>query len=262
MTDITIDRFIEDMARELKPSSRTPLYEQLAHVISRAIRSGTLSPGTMLPPEPELAERLGLSRQTVNQALVGLARRGLVNRRRGVGTFVTEPYVEQPLGGLYSFLRTLTAQGRTASMRLLGYRITFDEDVSPLLAGRRDGLVFELSRLRLVDGAPFVVETIYLPTDCGERIPFDRLAQEALYDLLREICGIAVTHAEETLRPVNVEQPDAALLGVSPGEAVFLVERTGYAGDRPVELRRSLIRGDRYRFRVRLEGSGLTMPRE
>jgi GntR family transcriptional regulator len=75
---------------------------------------------------------------------------------------------------------------------------------------------------------------------------------------MREICGVEVTHADETLRPVRLEAIDAALLGLSAGDPAFLVERAGFSGDQPVELRRSLIRGDRYRFRVRLSGARLS----
>ena len=109
-----------------------------------------------------------VSRQTVNQALTTLARRGLLTRRRGVGTFIAEPYIEQPLDGLYSFIRTLSSQGRLPSTKILGYRVTIDDQASTLLTGAHAGLVFEIGRLRLVDGEPFVVETIYLPVDCGE----------------------------------------------------------------------------------------------
>ncbi len=254
---MTTDEIVDRLGAGLDASRRTPLYEQLAHAIRQAVEEGVLPPGSALPPEPELARRLGLSRQTVNQAMTGIARRGVVTRRRGVGTFVAEPYVEQPLSGLYSFLRTLEAQGRLPSARLLGYGITVDDRSSPVLSGQPDGLIFEIRRLRLVDGEPFVVETIHLPLACGERLPLERLTREVVYDLLREICGVTVTHAEETLRPVTLEQPEAALLGLPPGEPAFLVERTGYAGERPVELRSSLIRGDRYRFRIRLAAENL-----
>jgi DNA-binding GntR family transcriptional regulator len=241
----------------LKTPSRTPLYERIERAIATAIQDGALRPGTVFPPEPDLADRLGLSRQTINQALTGLARRGLLIRRRGVGTFVAEPVVEQPLGQLYSFIRTLTARGHSPSTRLLGSRITQDDLASSLLTGNRDGLIFEVSRLRLVDGDPMVFEELYLPLAGGESLPSDRLVHEVLYDLLAELCDVTVTHAEETLRPVTVARTEAALLGVHPGEPAFLVERTAYAGQTPVEFRRSLIRGDRYRFRVRLEGSAL-----
>jgi GntR family transcriptional regulator len=254
---MTIDEFIEDVITHLDSTSRTPLYEQISQRMLSVIQSGELAPGTVLPPEPELAERLRVSRQTVNQALTTLARRGLLTRRRGVGTFVAEPYVEQPLNGLYSFIRTLTAQGRLPTTRNLGYRVTIDDQASPILTGSHSGLVFEISRLRLVDGEPFVVETIYLPVDCGDHLPLERVRQEALHDLMREICGIEVSHADETLHPVKLEPVDAALLGLGSGDPAFLVERTGYSEDQPVEVRRSLIRGDRYRFRVRLSGSQL-----
>jgi GntR family transcriptional regulator len=245
------------IAESLEAPSRVPLYERIERAIAAAIQDGRLPPGTVFPPEPDLAGHLGLSRQTINQALTGLARRGLLVRRRGVGTFVAEPVVEQPLGQLYSFIRTLTARGHAPSTRLLGSRITRNDLASPLLTGNRDGLVFEVSRLRLVDGDPLIFEELYLPLACGQSLPADRLAHEVVYDLLTEICHITIAHAEETLRPVTLERTEAALLGVHPGEPAFLVERTAYAGELPVEFRRSLIRGDRYRFRVRLEGNAL-----
>lgn len=256
------DAVVADIAAALDPTQPLPLYEQLARGLQRAVQSGALPPGTALPPEPELARRLGVSRQTVHQALSQLARRGVLTRRRGVGTFVAEPFIEQPLGGLYSFVRTLTAQGRRPGTRLLGQRLTVDERASPLLAGAPDALVLELSRLRLVDDEPFVLETVYLPAACADRLPREALAEAPLYELLRTRCGITVTHAEETLQPVTLTRTQAALLGLPAGAPAFLVERTGFAGEQAVELRVSLIRGDRYRFRVRLEGPDLATQQE
>jgi GntR family transcriptional regulator len=251
------DTLIALLAEEIGGGSRAPLYERLAQGLGRAIHDGRLAPGTALPPEPRLAQQLGVSRQTVNRALSIVARRGRLVRRRGAGTFVAEPYVEQSLNSLYSFIRSLIAQGHVPATRLLGARITIDDTASRLLTGEDDGLVFEISRVRLVDGEPFVVEHVYLPVTCGERLPVDRLASDILYDLLRELCDIEVTHADETMRPVTIERTEAALLGLTAGEAAFLVERTGYVEEQPVEFRRSLIRGDRYRFRVRLHGPAL-----
>ncbi|HET7036351.1 MAG TPA: GntR family transcriptional regulator [Thermomicrobiaceae bacterium] len=251
---------IDQIREELNPAERTPLYEQIAGQLRRAIEAGRLTPGEPIPPEPELARSLGVSRQTVNQALTSLAQRGLLTRRRGVGTFVAEPFIEQPLDGLYTFIRTLTAQGRQPSSRILGYRLTVEEEASRLLTGRGDGLIQEISRLRLVDGEPFVLETIFIAAACGERIAPARLANEPLYDLMRDLCGIDITGAEETLRPVTLEPREAALLGLTTGEPAFLVERTGFSGDDVIELRRSIVRGDRYRYRVWLSTANLDHP--
>lgn len=241
----------------LDANAPLPLYEQLALAVRTAAESGRLPPGALLPPEPLLAERLGVSRQTVHQALAGLARRGVLTRRRGVGTFIAEPAIEQPLSGLYSFLRTLVAQGHLPGARLLGARLTVDATASTLLAGSPEALIFEISRLRLVDGVPFVVETIFLPARCQDCLSPADLAETTVYDQLAARCGIVVTSAEETLRPVRIEQPEAALLGLPAGEPAFLVERSGFAGEAVVERRVSLIRGDRYRFRVQLAGPTL-----
>lgn len=255
MAHITPTDLIRQIEGNIDPTQRTPLYEQIAHAISLLVTRGELSPGTMLPREPDLAAAMGVSRQTVNQALTLLARRGLVTRRRHVGTVVAEPFVEQPLGELYSFLHTLTAQGRIVESRLLGYRTTLDDTASPLLTGGPDGLVFEITRLRLVDNEPFVVETIFVPLVCGQQLPLERLAAETLYDLLRSCCAVDVTHADETVRPITLDRQEAALLTLASGDPAFLVERIGHAELRAVEFRRSVIRGDRYRFRIRLEAA-------
>jgi GntR family transcriptional regulator len=246
------------LAAAIAPGSRVPLNEQLEAALSNAIREGRLTPGTVLPREPDLARRLGLSRQTVGQALKRLAQRGLLIRRPGIGTFVAAPAVEQPLGRLSSFVQTLTAGGQAASSRLMGFRLTVDPAASPLLTDRADGLVWEISRLVAADGEPFVYERIFLPEDCGERLAGVDLAQAVIYDVFRDYCGIAVTHGEEALRLAKLGRTEAALLGLPVGTPAFLVERLAYAGDRIVEVRRSLIRGDRARFRIRLEGPALT----
>lgn len=134
--DVTITRVephsvIATIATSLDSSSRQPLYEQLTAALRESVETGALPPGTALPPEKELATQLGVSRQTVNVALTKLAKRGLIYRRRGTGTFVAEPFVEQPLGGLYSFMHSLESQGRLPSSRLLGFQVVVDDRVSP-----------------------------------------------------------------------------------------------------------------------------------
>jgi GntR family transcriptional regulator len=254
---MTTETKIYEITAHLNSASRVPLYEQLATAIHQGIQSKALSPGDVLPPEPEFAANLGLSRQTVNQALSLLARRGLVTRRRGVGTFIAEPYIEQPLNQVYTFFRSLSAQGRHPSAQILGHRIMVDDRVSMLLTGQPNGLLLEVQRLDFADGEPFAMDTIHLPRTYGQSLPVDRLAKEPLYDLLLESAGVRVNSAVETLQLMNVEEPEATLLGLHVGDAVFLVERISYAGDTAIELRTSLVRSDRYRYRVELRESDL-----
>jgi GntR family transcriptional regulator len=256
---VNTQQTLVEIAQRLDAEDAIPLYEQLATSLRSAIERGLLPAGSALPPEPELAGLFGVSRQTVNVALTRLARRGLLNRKRGTGTFVAEPFVEQPLSGLYSFIHTLESQGRLPGARLLGFQLVADDRASPLLAEHDNDLVYEIRRLRLVDGEPFAVETTYLTPQCGQQLPLDRLENTPLYDLLEQSCGLVVTHANETLRPTTLDKTNAGLLGGRIGEPAFLVERIGFAGPRAVELRLSLIRGDRYRLTVALtrEENGL-----
>jgi GntR family transcriptional regulator len=257
----TSSALIGHLRNALASDDHSPLYEQVAAAILADIRSGLLEPGMMLPKEVELAAELGVSRQTVNQAMTSLAHRGFLVRRRGIGTFVSSAEIEQPLNNLYSFIRSVTAQDHEPGNRMLGSRATIEAPASMLLTGDPDGLLFEIGRLRLIDHEPFVVEYVYFPREIGEQVPLDRLERgELLYDLLRECVGIAISRAEETLHAVVTRRIESTLLNIPAGSPAFLVERRGFIGAQMVEFRRSLIRGDRYQFRVDLVGDSLDEP--
>lgn len=66
-------------------------YEQITARILELLRSGGLTPGDKLPPERSLAERFGVSRNSVREAIRALAEQGVLESRRGDGTYVREP---------------------------------------------------------------------------------------------------------------------------------------------------------------------------
>jgi GntR family transcriptional regulator len=189
--------------------------------------------------------------------MVELARQGWVVRRRRLGTVVSGPSVEQPLDRLYSFMRSVGTARRT-EVRFDGIRLAHDATAAAILVGDPHGTVMEVNRRYLVDGEPFAIERLWLPPEIGARLTEEALATEVVYDLLRERCGIAVTHGDESLRMTTLSRDDAAALGTRPGQPAFLVERTVYAGETPVEVRRTILRSDRARFRIRLPGIGLS----
>jgi GntR family transcriptional regulator len=250
---------IAQLRNAIVPERRTPRYEQLEAALDAAIADGRLAPGAVLPREPDLAAGLGLSRQTVGRALNDLAERGLVIRRRGVGTFIAPRRVEQPLDRLYSFVHTLASSGQPPVAQLLGVRLTADDAASPLLTGAAGGLVVEIGRLFYFDDVPVVVEHAFLPVEYGQRLPLDRLADGVIDDLLRELCGIDIDRGEEILSMTALPKSTAAILRLRSGAPAFSIVRTAYAGARVMQMRRSLIRGDRARFRVKLAGPNLKL---
>ena len=146
--------------------SRSPLYERVESVLAGDIADGSLPPETQLPPEEGLIERFKVSRTTVRKAIQNLIERGLVEVRRGRGTFVTQPTITQELTELTGFVEDMQALGRTPTARLLDKRIVAaDETVAHHLALAPGTLVVRLQRVRLADGVAMSFDETYLPRD-------------------------------------------------------------------------------------------------
>jgi len=117
--------------------SRSPLYERVESILAADIADGSLLPETQLPPEEGLIERFKVSRTTVRKAIQNLIERGLVEVRRGKGTFVTQPKITQELTELTGFVEDMQALGRNPTARLLDERIVAaDEAVAHHLQWR------------------------------------------------------------------------------------------------------------------------------
>ena len=135
-------------------SSPVPLYFQLSQQLEAAIEHGRLTPGSLLGNEIELAGRLGLSRPTVRQAIQSLVDKGLLVRRRGIGTQVVHSQVKRPLE-LSSLYDDLEAAGQRPATRVLLNTITAaDAEVAAALGSRRGREVRRVERLRLAHDEP------------------------------------------------------------------------------------------------------------
>src|SRR5687767_5549191 len=118
----------------LSRSSPEPLYRQLASQLEAAIASGRLKPGDRLESESLLSDRFAVSRITVRQAIEELARKQIVVRKQGKGTFVTQPAVKHDLRRLHGLLGSLFSQSEAASTTLLRYElVTAPRDIAEML---------------------------------------------------------------------------------------------------------------------------------
>lgn len=230
------------------------LYVQLAEHLARRIAGGEFTTRQRLPGEFELVDRYGLSRVTVRQAMALLEKRGLVVRRRGVGTFVAPQKVRQnlsaELGGLYE---ALVAQGLKPEMSLLDYRrVVPDVPVANKLRQRSAMLVMRLYR---VEGAPLAVTYTHLHP-VAERLARDDVAANATYKILENLLGYKIVRADLTIRADAAGQSPARLLELGPAEPVLILDRTSYAeaGD-AVENTVCYLRSDAYEFGLTLRGA-------
>ena len=236
-------------------SGRGPRYEQLYRHIAAAISTGVLQTEAQLPPERELAELAEVSRVTVRKAVAQLVGEGLLEQRRGAGTFVRPPppKMEHSLSALLSFTEYMRQRGKTPSSQIMRrglYLPTPDEQMALGLAAA--DRVARMERLRSADGVPMALEYSSLPQDIladPERV------ETSLYDVLRAR-GNAPTRAVQRITAVNLAAVEAQLLHLPDGTAVLRIDRTAYLPTgRPIEFTRGLYRSDIYDFvaELRLE---------
>ncbi|WP_430389946.1 GntR family transcriptional regulator [Dyella sp. 20L07] len=235
-------------------SKRTPLYAEVEMALAGEIGVGAFPAGSQLPPEGRLMERFGVSRITVRKAIENLAARGLVEIRRGKGTFVTEPKITQELNELRGFVEDMVALGRHPAARLLDKRpIPASKDVAEHLAVALGTQVYRIERVRLANGVVMSFDETYLPLDIGEKVASHDLDAEPIFDLLETKYELPLIEAEYKLEAVIADQRVAQALGVELGSPIFLIERTSYSeGHRPVDYEKLYYRGDLIRFSTRL----------
>src|SRR5882724_7153172 len=165
--------------------SRSPLYERVESVLAGDIADGSSPPETQLPSEDGLIERFKVSRTTVRKAIQNLVERGLVEVRRGKGTFVTQPKITQELTELTGFVEDMQALGRTPTARLLDKRIVAaDETVAHHLALMPGILVVRLQRVRLADGVAMSFDETYSSRDQGEKVLQNAFEAELVFALM------------------------------------------------------------------------------
>ena len=238
----------------MDPHHALPLYAQVESILTAAITDGTFPPESRLPNEDELVEQYAVSRTTIRQTIQNLVRRGLVEIRRGKGTFVLEPKITQELTELTGFVEDMQVLGRRASARLLDKQIVpASESVARQLGMAAGAPVVCIQRVRLADNIPLSFDETFLPREIGDKVMADNLETEPIFSLLEEKYNTALVEAEYRLEAVSADPTVARALGVAVGGPIFLIERTSYTtGHRPVDYEKLYYRGDRIRFVTRL----------
>src|ERR1700722_514946 len=231
-----------------------PLYSALETQLAAAISSGEFPVGSQLPTEEQLIRRFAVSRTTVRKAIQNLSDRGLIEIRRGTGTFVAQPKILQDLTELTGFVEDMELLGRAATARLVDRRvISADSDVARHLGLPTGANVMRIQRVRLADGVSISFDETYLPLHIGGKIVTHDLEVNPIFALLEQRYDIPLVEADFNLEAASADQQIAFELGVPVGSPIFLIERTSYTvGDRPVDYEKLYYRGDLIRFKTRL----------
>ncbi|MFG3497009.1 GntR family transcriptional regulator [Streptomyces sp. NPDC047928] len=232
-------------------TSPVPLYFQLSQQLEAAIERGTLTPGSLLGNEIELAGRLGLSRPTVRQAIQALVDKGLLVRRRGVGTQVVHSQVKRPLE-LSSLYDDLEAAGQRPATTVLAHRVEpATAVVAAALAVPEGSDVLFVERLRSAHDEPMARLRNHLPVGLLD-LDAARLADTGLYRLMRG-AGITLHSARQSVGARAATRAEAELLGEEEGAPLLTMERTTFDDTgRPVEFGAHVYRASRYAFEFQL----------
>jgi len=208
----------------LNPQSRIPLYHQLADVLLERIRTGEYELGSRIPSEPELARTFGIGRPTVRQATDRLIRKRCLERRRGSGTFVTEPPEQVDLFTLAGTMASFQKRGIAVKTTLIqrARRIRVEGDAENPFADRE---AYFLSRLSRVRNTPVLLEEIYLDPAHFSGLGRLSLAGRSLAELADEHFHMRPSSADQNFRVSRPDSDRAALLELSKSDDVLLVKR-------------------------------------
>lgn len=235
-----------------------PLWRQVVDALRDGIESGRWAENERIPSERELSDRLGVSRNTVRQAIAEAVRAGLLTRVQGRGTFVARRQVHQPLAWMQGFEETLRARGMVPGFRLVTVELRrLAASVAVRLVGDEAGEGVFVRMVGLGDGAPMAVYDSYVPLDLGAFLPgelgqaADKGRLELVNRLLAERNGWEYLQALQAYEAAGAGPEVAALLEVAAGAPVLKVTTLFQnPGGRPVEYREAFYRSDRYRFHI------------
>jgi GntR family transcriptional regulator len=230
------------------------LYAEIEETLATEIAQGEYRPGDQLPTEDALLQRFQVSRITVRRAIQNLVGRGLLEIRRGLGTFVLSPRIEAEITKLTGFVEDMNAAGRKASARVVSQGVVpASTRVAERLQLTKGTKVMQIKRVRLANDMPISFDETYLPLPLGKQIVDNDLRLHPIFTLLEEEFGVPLIEADYELEAVIATRAVADALQVRVGSPIFQIERTSMTtGNQPVDYEVLSYRGDLVRFVTKL----------
>jgi len=206
----------------------TPVYKRIQNAIRTRIESSELQPGDSVASERELAKLHKVSLMTARHALAGLEREGLVERRRGAGTFVAAPKIH--FNKLMSYTEHMSSRGLNPRSQVLCAKVVEQEaEVAARLGLPATSALIKIERLRETGDEPFALETCYLPAKEFPDLAKVPLGRASLFATLQQDYGVELAYADEEVDATTAEGNVAELLGVPKGASVLRIRQVIYS---------------------------------
>ena len=238
---------------ELRNDTAKPLYQQLDEQLTRLIGDGTLPPGTTLPAERQLAERLKISRATVQRSYNALRQRKLLSAQGRLGSIVQGPgqRLHSGMDRLKGFTEEMRELGRVPSARILEREIVCDRSIASIF-GRSSGARFlKLVRVRYGDGTPMSREVAWYNLERAPRLPEADLSGSVYAELAR--LGVPLVRCEQTIEAAEPSEEECRIFGFAKPHPCLLIKRRSFGADGDMlEYVEGLFRGDAYTYKLSL----------
>lgn len=243
------------MSDRIDFDNHIPYYVQLMEILKTKIDNLEWKPGDRIPGENDLCETYRISRTVVRQALKEMEIAGIINRRKGKGTFIAPPKISEGLiQKVTGFYQDMTERGLKPLTKVLHNRVVpCSEKVAGFLEVEPGTEVIDIQRLRFVNGGPIQLVTTYIPLEVCPALATTDLTDKSLYEVLKKESGIQIAKSRRYIEAVPANENEATLLEINRGAPLVMLDSISYTSDgKPVEYYHALHRGDRSRFEVEL----------
>lgn len=236
---------------------KEPIYQQLIKILRTLIQSSEYEVGDQFLTENEISLRYEISKNTVNKAVTSLIGEGLLEFRKGLGTFIKFKNSQYDLHSLISFTKMAESIGQTPTTKVLEFTkmngSELDKEVRNALQLDDGKQVYFMKRLRLLNGKPSIIEMRYVAASLSPGLRKSDVGR-SIIAMWMDKYGLKLAGADQTLRAVLLNEENAELLEEKVGDPAIQRESTGFIENEvPLWFERTVFCGKDYVFRFRVE---------
>ena len=202
--------------RPLAKDDYKPLYIQLADRIVEYIKDNHLNPGDLLPSQNELLDYYGISEMTVRHTMLRLTTEGIIERIRGVGTFVAHPKIREQIESIQSLEERLSKLGKKIRNTFLEAEKAYPSDRERKdLQLTEGGQTLRIRRLKMMDDSVFAIETRHIPLEIIARFSQEEIETRPFLELFNRYDDIRVNMISYITRAALLTDFEAEAMKVS-----------------------------------------------
>lgn len=223
-------------------------YLKIARIIYDRIKDGTYKVQEPLPDQEALAQELGVSRLTVKKALDGLERKGLLYKQSGLGTFILgELPIQTTHDTSASEFNGLQEENKKEKItsKVIDFSVEFpNEQIQKNLRLKGSDPVYDILRLHLLDGEPFVLEHTYMPIRLVPSLN-ESILKSSIYNYVHQNLKLKFGTAYRKIRASKATKWDQKYLEAKQDDPILELEQIIWlTNGQPIEYSTSRNRFD------------------